>query len=115
MYEQGFDDETADEFIEWATSEESLNDMDAWAHAFRATREGTSPHTSPTQTEREPVPEPSANEKRQQEVQQGPQNFPQSAAGQPDRSGGQGNTPNPNQDIFQEQAESPNIFGDGLS
>ena len=115
MYEQGFDDETADEFIEWATSEESLNDMDAWAHAFRATREGTSPHTSPAQTEVEQTPEPSADEKRQQEVQQGPQNFPQSAAGQPDRSGGQGNTTNPNQDIFQEQAESPDIFGDGLS
>jgi len=98
MYEHGLSDEQADQFIEWSTSEESLNDMSAWVEAFKATHDvqtaATSPQTSPTEQA-----EQTAQQKRQ-EVQQGPENFPQSAAGQTAARTGRTKTPSPRRTSF---------------
>jgi len=113
MYEHGLSDEQADQFIEWSTSEDSLNDMSAWVEAFKATHDvqtaQTSPQSAPAQQGQQ-----TARAKREQ-VEQGPENFPQSAAGQNSRSGGQNQTAQPEEDIFRPQENRPSIFDDRLS
>jgi hypothetical protein len=123
MYEQGADEKTADKFLEWASSENSLNDLDAWWAAYQATHgEGPQPTTQqPTMSSENPpqgqnVQGTNGQAQHQQgapQTENGPQHFPESPSGQPSRQAPENTSTN--DDIFAHEAQQrPDIFGGPL-